>query len=73
MNNVLIGFRAGHLCEGLVVYIVNEWIRNIDQGKIILAVFVDFKRAFDTIDIKLLLGKLREIGLVHIISKGYKK
>ena len=39
--------------------LVDKWLSNIDVNKLSGAVFVDFKKAFDTIHHKLLLQKLR--------------
>lgn len=66
-NNILIpmqsGFREAHSCESALQCIIGDWMNEIDYDNIIVAVFLDFKRAFETIDRCLLLSKLKNIGI----------
>lgn len=75
-NKVLIdcqsGFRAKHSCESSVLYMCNDWLREIDRNRIILAVFIDFKRAFETVDRKLLLKKLERMGIRDLVLDWFK-
>ncbi|XP_055842692.1 uncharacterized protein LOC129909640 [Episyrphus balteatus] len=68
-NNLLIqeqsGFRSGHSCETAINCVVWNWKRKIDCGHSIVAVFLDLKRAFETIDRQILLSKLRLYGVCH--------
>lgn len=57
------GFRRGHSCETVIMNVCDTWLRAIDFNNVILAVFLDFKRAFETIDRNLLLKKLEKIGI----------
>lgn len=56
------GFRKGHSCETSLNVILASWKDEIDRGNTIIAVFLDFKRAFETICRKRLLAKLKCIG-----------
>ena len=39
--------------------------RNIDQGQLTGAVFIDLRKAFDTVNHEVLLSKLRGFGVMH--------
>lgn len=73
VNNILIpnqsGFRDKHSCESSIQLVVSRWKELIDQGKTILTVFIDFKRAFETIDRKKLTNKLAKYGIVENANK----
>lgn len=56
------GFRENYSCETAVNYVINDWKRSGKKKKI-MALFLDFKRAFETIDRKLLLKKLNMYGI----------
>ena len=44
----------------------------IDKGKVTVGVFIDFKKAFDTIDHKLLVDKLKYYGIQGIACNWLK-
>lgn len=66
-NNILVecqsGFRKNHSCETAINYVVQNWKDEIEKKKIILCVFLDLKRAFETIDRDLMIRKLIKIGI----------
>jgi hypothetical protein len=66
-NNILIdeqsGFRSQHSCETSLNLTLAAWKEMIEDSKIIVAVFLDFKRAFETIDRELLLWKMEQYGV----------
>ena len=57
------GFRAKHSCETALVNMVDSWLDAIDNGQMIGVVLVDFKKAFDLVDQKILLNKLEIYGI----------
>lgn len=57
------GFRKNHSCESTLNLVLLNWKEEIENGKIIVAVFLDLKRAFETIDRKRLLWKLEKLGV----------
>lgn len=56
------GYRNGHSPETLLNWVADEWKIEIQNGKIVLVVSIDLSRAFDTVDRKLLIEKLRRYG-----------
>lgn len=66
-NDILIenqsGFRESHSCETALQFIISDWVKTISKNQIIVAVFLDFKRAFETVNRKLLLSKLEKMGI----------
>ena len=57
------GFRKKYSTKLSVINLVNSLIKSIDEGKHTLGIFVDFKKAFDTINHKILLSKLSFYGI----------
>jgi hypothetical protein len=56
------GFRANHSCETALHEIISK-INNIKSKRLIgLLLFIDFKKAFDTVDSRLLILKLKFYG-----------
>jgi hypothetical protein len=60
--NVQSGFRKSHSCETSVQTVLSTWRHDADSGNLTIAAFLDFKRAFETIDRKSLIVKLRKYG-----------
>lgn len=75
-NDILIenqsGFRERHSCESSIQLLISKWKELIDQGKTVLTVFIDFKRAFETIDREILIKKLEAYGVVNKANKWFK-
>lgn len=78
LNNILVsnqsGFRHNHSCETVLVNICNTFVKCLDKGNFVLAVFLDLKRAFETVDRNMLMRKLHEYvirGTVYNWFKSY--
>ena len=56
------GFRKGHSCETALHELISDLNKARDKKLITLLLFIDFKKAFDTVDSKLLLSKLFHYG-----------
>lgn len=57
------GFRSKHSCESALQLSITEWKNNMDKGLFTVAVFLDLKRAFETINRDILLKKLYNYGI----------
>lgn len=57
------GFRNKHSCESALQYTCAAWRKNMSESRITLSVFVDLKRAFETIDRDILISKLGLYGI----------
>jgi len=66
-NNLLYqsqyGFRSNHSTELAAIEFINRITMEMDKGKVPLSIFLDFSKAFDTIDHKILLSKLEFYGM----------
>ena len=56
-------FRSQHSCETALVHMIDTWLNAMDNGKMIGVVLVDFKKAFDLVDHKILLSELKLYGI----------
>jgi len=53
------GFRPQHSCESALNKLLNTWHQNIENGFLNGLVLIDFRKAFDMINLDLLLEKLK--------------
>ena len=52
------GFRKYHSCNTALINLIDKWLKNIENGEIIGAVFFDLRKAFDVVDHDLLVQTL---------------
>ena len=75
-NNLLIpeqsGYREGHSCESALNLVLAKWKEKIEAKETIFAVFLDLKRAFETISRPLLLQTLKRFGIVGTAYKWFE-
>ena len=66
-NNIIVknqsGFRRNHSTETSLLQSTEMWLKSMDQGKINGVIYLDLKKAFDTIDHQILLSKLQAYGI----------
>ena len=63
MTNYQSGFRGLHSTVTTLLEATNEWAYNIDSGNVNAVMFLDLKKAFDTVDHEILLNKLNASGI----------
>jgi hypothetical protein len=66
------GFRKQHSCETALNLIAAGWKERLDDNNTILAVYLDLKRAFETIDHDILLKKLHKYGIRGIELQWFR-
>lgn len=74
-NNLLTthqsGFRALHSTMTTLLETTNSWSVNIDNGFINGVIFIDLKKAFDTIDHEIIMRKLAHYGANQNVLKWF--
>ena len=65
------GFRAKHSTIQAVSLITDKIQKAIEEGLFSCGVFLDFSKAFDTVDHKILISKLKHFGFCGIVKNWF--
>ena len=57
------GFRKGHSSYMALMLLMDELSKSLENGDYVIGVFLDFSKAFDTVDHYILLPKLYHYGI----------
>lgn len=66
------GFRKHYSCESAIINVCDEWFKCLEDNEVVLVIFLDLKRAFETISRELLISKLEGIGLRNNVLNWFK-
>ena len=66
------GFRKHYSTKLSLINLVNDVLKSLDKGSVTLGVFLDFQKAFDTIDHAILAGKLEHYGIRGLPLQWFK-
>ena len=69
LNKAQFGFRPGHSTGAALGSIIDDWLQYFDLGRIIGALYLDLKRAFDTVNPSLMLFKVKMKGVSDFSTK----
>ena len=65
------GFRKGHSTSDAIMTLAGEVLNSWNEGLKTLAIFIDLKKAFDTVSHNLVLDKLEYLGIRGSLLKWY--
>ena len=66
------GFRKSHLTQHAIITLVDKITLSLDSEDLIIGVFLDFKKAFDTVNHHILFKKLFCYGIRGCILKWFE-
>ena len=59
LHSLQSGFRKSHSCCTALINLIDNWLKDVDDGKYVGAVFIDLRKAFDLVDHTMLIEKLK--------------
>lgn len=72
LSNCQFGFRKGKCTSDAVLELVNDGLEAVDAGRVMISVFIDLKKAFDTVNHNILISKMYSMGFRGTILNWFK-
>ena len=66
------GFRQGHSSHYALITLVNKITQSLDLGDMVIGIFLDLKKAFDTLNHNILVNKLYAYGIRDQLINWFK-
>ena len=66
------GFRQGHSTHHALITLVDNITKSLDNGDIVIGVFLGLKKAFDTVNQKILVKKYTIMGFRENVLKWFE-
>jgi len=66
------GFRKNNCTSDAILEFVDHVITSLHNRKTLISVFLDFSKAFDTVDHKILMDKLNHLGIRGMIGRWFQ-
>ena len=66
------GFRSGRSCCTQLLEVINDWSQAIDDGDTVDTVYLDYRKAFDSVPHLRLLSKLESYGIKGSLLRWIK-
>ena len=66
------GFRHKHSTQQAIITLFNKMTSSLDTGDLVIGVFLGLKKAFDTVDHKILLDKMHPYGIMWNILRWFR-
>ena len=63
LHKIQSGFRKHHSCNTALIKLVDTWLKSIDKGEVIRAIFFVLKKAFDIVYHNVLIKKVASIQM----------
>ena len=66
------GFRAKHSCEHVIAKLIGEIVKNKENNKHTVGLFLDLSKAFDTLDHTIVLEKMESYGIRDVALEWFR-
>ena len=71
-DNYQFGFRSKHSTQQALITLVDRVTKSLDRSNIVVSLFIDLKKVFDTVHHRILLRKLYAYGIRSVLLKWFE-